>query len=512
MRPETADTFTELVRPANPFPGLRPFEFGESHVFFGRDGQSEQLISKLSATHFLAVVGTSGSGKSSLVHAGLMPMLLGGFMTSAGSNWRFAVMRPGNDPCGNLAQALNAPDLFGSQVTENVELETVLADATLHRGSRGLVDTVRQALIADKENLLVIVDQFEEIFRFSRVTEQKEYRDETAAFVKLLLEAAGQRELPIYVVLTMRSDYLGDCSQFWGLPEAINESQYLIPRLTRDQLKEAITGPISVGRGQITPRLVARLLNDVTENQDQLPILQHLLMRMWDEWKEQRLTLDRVEEGKTVVSPHREVHSGNALDLCCYDAVGGMSQALSRHADEALDELPGTGVPQVTEKIFKALTEKGIDNREIRRPATLAEICTIADADATEVISVIETFRRSGRSFLIPPAGVLLASDSLIDISHTSLIRRWSRLKEWVADEARSARIYRLVAETAVLEAKGGTELWRDPELQIALTWRQKARPNKVWAQRYHREFDLAMSFLDRSVEERDRQIKEKES
>jgi len=327
MRPEITDTFTELGIPANPFPGLRPFDFEESHLFFGRDGQSEQLISKLSATHFLAVVGTSGSGKSSLVRAGLMPSLLGGFMRSTGSNWRFAVMRPGNDPSANLAQALNAPDLFGSEVTENVELETVLTEATLHRGSRGLVDTVRQALIADNENLLVIVDQFEEIFRFSRATEQREYRDEAAAFVKLLLEAAGQRELPIYVVLTMRSDYLGDCSQFWGLPEAINESQYLIPRLTRDQLKEAITGPISVGRGQITPRLVARLLNEVTENQDQLPVLQHLLMRMWDEGKEQRLTLDLVEEGKTVVTPHREVHSGDALDLCCYDAVGGMSQA-----------------------------------------------------------------------------------------------------------------------------------------------------------------------------------------
>jgi hypothetical protein len=185
---------------------------------------------------------------------------------------------------------------------------------------------VRQALIADNENLLVIVDQFEEIFRFSRVTEQREYRDEAAAFVKLLLEAAGQRELPIYVVLTMRSDFLGDCSQFWGLPEAINESQYLIPRLTRDQLKEAITGPISVGLGRITPRLVARLLNDVTDNHDQWPVLQHLLMRMWDEWKEQRLTLDLVKEGKTVVTPHREVHSGS---------------------------------PEVTEKIFKALTEKG---------------------------------------------------------------------------------------------------------------------------------------------------------
>src|ERR1044072_9980133 len=153
MTPEATQTFAELGVPTNPFPGLRPFDFEESHLFFGRDGQSEQLITKLGATRFLAVVGTSGSGKSSLVRAGLMPSLLGGFMTSAGSNWRIAVMRPGSDPVGNLARVLNAPDVFGSEVTENAELQTVLAEAALHRGSRGLVDAVRPAVIGRSDNL-----------------------------------------------------------------------------------------------------------------------------------------------------------------------------------------------------------------------------------------------------------------------------------------------------------------------------------------------------------------------
>jgi peptidoglycan hydrolase-like protein with peptidoglycan-binding domain len=201
--------------------------------------------------------------------------------------------------------------------------------------------------------------------------------------------------------------------------------------------------------------------------------------------------------------------------------VGGMSEALSRHADEALADLPGANTQLtagtarsliVAEKLFKALTEKGPDNREIRRPAALGEICATAEANTEEVITVIETFRRPGRSFLMPPAGIPLTSEALIDISHESLIRGWSRLKEWVEEESRSARIYRRVAETAVLEKEGGAGLWRDPDLQIALTWRQKAKPNEAWAQRYHREFDLAMSFVDRSVVERDREIKERES
>jgi ABC-type transport system involved in cytochrome bd biosynthesis fused ATPase/permease subunit len=128
---QITETFVELGIPVNPFPGLRPFDFEESHLFFGRDGQSEQLIGKLGRTRFLAVVGTSGSGKSSLVRAGLLPSLLGGFMSSAGSDWKIAVMRPGNDPIGNLAKALNASDVFGSEIEENVRLQTALAEATL---------------------------------------------------------------------------------------------------------------------------------------------------------------------------------------------------------------------------------------------------------------------------------------------------------------------------------------------------------------------------------------------
>src|SRR6185436_11506216 len=366
---------------------------------------------------------------------------------------------------------------------------------------------VRQAAMPHNENLLIVVDQFEEIFRFARVAASAEYRNEAAAFVKLILEAAQQNEIPIYVALTMRSDYLGDCSQFWGLPEAVNESQYLIPRLTRDQLREAITGPVAVGGGAITSRLVNRLLNDVGDNQDQLPVLQHLLMRAWDEWKEKRLAVEVESGDQTITRPHKEVHEGEAIDLCCYEAVGGMTEALSRHADEAFNELPDDRHREVAEKLFKALTEKGSDNREIRRPITLGEICAMANAQAPEVITVIETFRQPGRSFLMPAAGYVLTSESLVDISHESLIRGWGRLRTWVDEESRSARIYRRLAETAVLYKEGGAGLWRDPDLQVALGWREQCNPNQIWARRYHPEFVAAMSFLDESVTARDAQI-----
>jgi hypothetical protein len=172
--------------------------------------------------------------------------------------------------------------------------------------------------------------------------------------------------------------------------------------------------------------------------------------------------------------------------------------------------------------MFKALTEKGADNRETRRPITLGEICDIAEASAVEVISVIENFRAPGRSFLTPAAGAPLDADSLIDISHESLIRGWKgrenengekekRLNEWVEEEARSARIYVRLADTAVLHRDGQAGLWRDPDLKLALDWQEKHRSNRHWARRYHLEFDLAMDFLRASQERQIEEIFERE-
>ena len=262
--------------------------------------------------------------------------------------------------------------------------------------------------------------------------------------------------------------------------------------MTRDERREAIVGPVAVGGGEISSRLLNRLLNDVGDNPDQLPILQHALMRTWDFWIGRR-------------------RDHEPIDLDDYEAVGTMTDALSRHADEAYNELPNERSRVIAEKLFKNLTEKGPDNREIRRPTRVKEICAVAEASPAEVIAVIERFRRPGRSFLMPPTSVELNEESLIDISHESLIRGWERLRKWVNDEARSAQIYRRLAETAALHKEGMAGLWHDPDLAVALKWKQENKPNAVWAQHFHPEFDTAMLFLSASKEAREAEVAAKE-
>ena len=498
----------------NPFPGLRPFETDEYRLFFGREGQADALVERLERSRFLAVVGTSGSGKSSLVRAGLLPSLRGGMMAGAGAGWRVALMRPGHDPVGNLARALAADGVLAEAGAGLAPAEReAFVEAALRSGSLGLAEVARRARLSEK--LLVVVDQFEELFRFRAArAEAAGSEDDASAVVKLLLEAARQRELNIYVVLTMRSDFLGDCAQFQGLPEAINDGQYLIPRMTRDERRFAITGPARVARGRMSEPLVNRLLNDVGDNPDQLPILQHALMRTWDEWKEKRREHALRHDGT-----HAAPGEAEKLQVCCYEAVGTMSDALSLHADEAWGELADERGRRVAEALFKALTERGADNREIRRPTRLREICEIAGASPEEVAAVVEVFRREGRSFLMPPAGVALTPETVIDISHESLIRNWARLQAWVREEAEAARIYRRLADAAVANREGEGGLLDDVTLAWVDRWRERYHPNRAWGVRYHPEYDAAMAYLEesraasekRAADEMDRSARELE-
>ncbi|MDX2040454.1 MAG: WD40 repeat domain-containing protein [Acidobacteriota bacterium] len=367
-----------------------------------------------------------------------------------------------------------------------------------------MIESVRLALRPAAENLLVVVDQFEELFRFAKDNKSTSYGNDAAAFVKLLLEAT-KAQANIYVVLTMRSDFLGNCSQFWDLPEAITESQYLIPRLTRDQLREVIEGPVAVGGGEIAPRLVNQLLNDIADNQDQLPILQHALMRTWDAWQETTFVVppsggNGCEAALPLVPSYNrlkaELQTRRPIDVEHYESIGGMASALSKHADEAFEkDLPDDRHRQIAERMFKALTEKGEDNREIRRPVEFGPLCAVTGASEEELKTVIEAFRESGRSFLMPPAGTELEETTLVDISHESMIRVWARLQQWTNEEAESAAIYLRLADAARRKA----ELWRGKDLQEAEDWLDKNTPTEVWAERYDSNFAAAMIFLRKS-------------
>ena len=463
----------------SPYPGLRPFDQSESHLFFGRDEQTNEILRRLGAHRFVAVVGTSGCGKSSLVKAGVLPALHAGRLAPQGSQWLIATMRPGNQPIRNLAEALSQAGAVAPVESLSNIGEIDLTEAVLRRSSLGLVQSTQDALrhreSHDQFSLLVLVDQFEELFRYDRETSG----GEATAFVQLLLEAGRDAGVPVHVAITMRSDFFGDCAQFSGLPEQINECQYLVPRMNRLERRAAITGPAEVFGAEISHRLLNRLINDVGDDPDQLPVLQHALSMTWRNWA-------GTESG--------------LIDLEHYEAIGGLQHALSMHADEAFAELKSVGPDAQRQAgvLFKCITEKGPDNRGIRRPLQLERIAKIAEVDWTEMAKVVEVFRRPDRSFLMPSSERELQPNSPIDISHESLMRKWDRLKAWVEIEATHAQLFVRFSETVRLfDNNYSLAVLSRGELSTALRWQSEQRPNRAWASLYGDDFNSVMQLID---------------
>ena len=479
-----------MLPDGSPYPGLRPFEASETHLFFGREEQVDALLARLHRSRLVAVVGESGAGKSSLVRAGLLPALEAGFLANAGADWRILLMRPGAAPLEALTEALLAPGVFSA---EGGVPAHAFAAAELRRGPLGLLQLLRDTHLPAHSNLLLVVDQFEEIFRFRSPA----HRDEADAFVDLLLHSVAQRELPLYLVLTMRSDYIGACARFRGLPEALNDNQFLTPRLTREQLGMAIDGPARVFGGVVDPELVATLENEVGDDPDQLPLLQHLLMRLWElasrEGRPPRLTLELL--GK----------------------LGGLHGALEQHLEELFSTL--TPAQQVIcAGLFKAVTGGDHNARDLRRPACLGEVAAAIGTEAAPLCEVIEVFRHPGRNFLMPPPGVELVADTRLDISHESLIRQWPRLRAWVDEEAEDAHTFlelRARARRWTQSSRDSAELETRNDLQRALAWRARDTTNAAWAARYapiDTDHTITLAFIEASAAEDRRQRDEKKA
>lgn len=463
----------------NPFPGLRPFSINESHLYFGREGQIDDILVKLSAHRSVTVMGSSGSGKSSLMHCGLVPVLYGGFMTQTGPYWHIITIRPGTSPIANLTNAIIDYQIRIKQIDESDrKIHKAIISSVLRSSPDGLVEIAKYIQAETNENVFFMIDQFEELFRYDE-SKGDQHSDDATAYVNLILNAVYQTKVPVYVALNMRSDFIGECSTFTGLTQMINTSNYLVPQMTREQKRMAIEGPVAVGGGRISDRLVKRLLVDIDKHQDQLPILQHALMRTWDYW------VDNHEPGEP-------------MDVRHYNAIGKITQALSLHANEAYDEL-SSKEKEIAEILFKNVTEKGEDNTGMRRPIRITSVSEIAEASDEEVMRVIENFRKPGRSFLMPDASIKLTKDTVVELSHESIMRIWNRLSVWVDEESESAQTYKRISEAAAMYQIGKTGLWRPPDLQLALNWQKKQRPTRAWAQRYDIAFERAIVFLDTS-------------
>lgn len=484
------------ARPKSPYPGLRPFAAEEWSIFFGREQMVDDVVDRL-ATHCLVLIhGASGSGKSSLVRAGVLPWLAGQYLR-VGAPWRTFSIRPSGGPLWNLAREFarlegRADDLarideiVGGFSARGATLSSVFAASAAASGA------------APDERLCILVDQFEELFRFEKETS----REEAELFVDLLVRndtppdgtsdktdagQSGAQPARVHVIVTMRSEYLGECARFKGLAEAINRTQYLVPGMDRDSLLRAIVRPAHVYGGEVASELAEKLIAEAGGREDELPLIQHGLMFLWN------AATATAKPGERIV-----------LDSAPLEAAGGLVRLLSDHADTVAGvAAPDPARRDILERLFRALTDMNVEGKAIRRPQAFRDLVAVTQSEPDTLRGIVEAFRRDGVSFVTPYGDQPITDNSIIDISHEALIRCWNKLADpasgWLAHEFNDGLIWRSLLVEAegfaadkrrVLSPATTAERWK---------WWQHRHVNAAWAQRYGDSFPLVKRLIDAS-------------
>jgi hypothetical protein len=443
-----------------PYPGLRPFLPRERDIFFGREQMIDQVLVRLNEQHMVVVHGASGCGKSSLIAAGVLPQL-----ARRRARRRLVLktgtFRPGIQPMQSLVGLLG--ELCGT------EAGPAPIDAVYRAISGGAgvarAGVARLAADAGVDQLCIVIDQFEELFRFA----EDEGYEEAQRFADLLVQLCGGGDgeggwwdadgaarpaepvpAEISFILTMRSEFLGNCSRYPGLAEAINRTQYLLPNMGRDDLIRAIREPAEVFEGNVEHQLAERMADDALREEDSLPLIQHALMQMWL----------ASETGRLGLADYEHALEGSAQSDQAKQK-GPLGAILAGHADRVLADTTGgdPATESAVEFIFRALTRKDSESRAIRFPQRFWRLARLSGLGEDGTRAIVDGFRRDTVSFLTPYAAMTPAIDgeTVIDISHEALIRTWPRMSDkgiddqarpigWIEREAQDAMLWRWLA------------------------------------------------------------------
>lgn len=516
-----------------PYTGLRSFTEEESLYFKGREENIESATEQLQRNKFLMLTGASGDGKSSLVYAGIIPNARAGFLKSKYTQWCVADFRPERTPFENLCKALARQLDIANPLTVESELThgfSALVD--LYRNSKRFVDTDsvawqqadengKAALKREAANLIVLVDQFEEFFTNPENYHRGVPSRDSNLVLNLLLETtriALEEDLPIYVIFTMRSDFIGQCAAFRGLPEYIGFSQFFVPRLNRSQLQQVIEEPAVLSGNKITRRLTERLIHDLTEGVDQLPIIQHALNQIWHAANNGTEEMDLIHYAMVGGMPVSELPDEHVdrfkkwfeslppeIKACYHEP--NLQNVLDTHTNKLYEQaavyyrkktsksISDEGAKGMLKVAFTCLTK--IDqSRAVRNRMTLAEITNILgrpDLSTKDVGAILNIFREPGNTFIRPfitddPESQTLKDDTVLDITHESLIRNWEYLEEWAKEEFDNYTVsldFEQQLSRWVESKKSNGFLLSIGQLTYFENWYNKVKPNVYWIARY---------------------------
>jgi WD40 repeat protein/energy-coupling factor transporter ATP-binding protein EcfA2 len=387
-----------------PYKALEYFTQEDAVFFYGRTALTDELIDKVRTQNFIAVLGASGSGKSSVLRAGLLDQLKRGQKLSGSDRWTYYdPFTPGEHPLASLENAIGIEAQEFSQFIATVETERVV----------------------------LVIDQFEECFTMCQDSQERE------EFFNCLLETLEQAQHKLCLVLGMRADFLGKCAEYAELAQKIDQHLVMVKPMTRQEIEEAITKPAELVDLQVEKALVTKMTEDVVESPGSLPLLQYTLTELW---KDAQTGANR-----------------NRLTLESYNQLGGIEKTLPKRANQVYASLQDEEKP-VAKRIFLELTQLG-ETSDTRRRVYKEDLVNsqhseeLLDRTLEQLVQakLIVTTHESQSQNAKP--GVIL------DIVHEALIRHWQELRQWVTQNQVALEIERKIeARAKDWERNGKTE------------------------------------------------------
>jgi WD40 repeat protein/class 3 adenylate cyclase len=408
-----------------PYKGLESFQPQDAEYFFGREELIADLAERLSNGSFLAVVGPSGSGKSSVVRAGLVPAIwTGAHGLAPQRDWKVVILTPGAHPLEELAVRL--------ATERGLSPGSVLED--FRRDPHNLCLIIRQLLLdaSPEAKVVLIVDQAEEVFTLCHDEEERRL------FVELLAHAAEENAQTM-VILALRADFYGHCATYPSLAALVQDHQSLVGPMRQGEVRRAIELPATRAGLQFEEGLVARILDDVGGEPGSLPLLSHALLETWSK------------------------RQGHTMTMNAYLESGGVHGAIARTADAVYEQLEPEQ-QELAKRIFLRLAEPGQGTEDTRRRASLTELLPGGD-EQTAVEEVLDILAR---------ARLITVGLDLVEVSHEALIREWPLLRRWLDEDREGLQLHRRLTDDASEWNRYDRDpgmLYRGARLSAATEW-----------------------------------------
>ncbi|MGB1019683.1 MAG: hypothetical protein ACPGVF_01120 [Flavobacteriaceae bacterium] len=463
--------------------GLVPYQEEDQFVFFGREKEVENLLQIIQKNKLITLTGPSGSGKSSLINAGLIPRLKKGFLGQSGKEWAICRFRPGVSPIDNMIGALTTSGVFNKDRRSNTEDFLTYKKIIEEDRALSLSKIYSQSEINNNQNLLIIVDQLEDLFQFHHLESSKQGEDHL--LFEIIARTARMKETSIYFLISLQTEYISGLSAFSSIQELFNKSQYAIQNFGAEGLKKCIRKNFTEQGVGFDSAAYHALLDPLANDLSILPNIQFLLYRLYHEKEELKsITIQTVKE------------------------LGGVKNVISKKLEEVFQSLSAADQEDFSKVIRATMNFENPDiNSDANYFKNIVEISGVDKANANRLILHFQN--HFGACFDVIEekiSGIESKKSKRFLLSHMLSFKyqkntNWQLEEVWKEKENSTFLNYTEYATLADKHSAGDIGLLSSPELELAIQWKENAWHDKNWAKKYNLNYSKTIDYISKSQE-----------